>query len=124
MTCEFFAKIIEIIRGEKKDFNLYFTYAVSGRPYPIDDATAIEVYLPKEGTPSVLTLALGTGVAVVGVGQLGHVLASLSEAQSLTLQKALGDEGLSFTAKVVRPSETRYFNFEKMLMVSDPLVKP
>lgn len=121
---EFFAKIIEIIRGEKKDFNLYFTYE-NGRPYPIDDATAIEVYFKKEGDPTVLTLALGTGIALVGNGLLGHVLASFSEAQSLTLVKSCSiDEGQDFTAKVVRPSETRYFNFDKMLIVNDPKVKP
>lgn len=118
-----FTDKLKIVRGSAGSFNLYFIYEKTRRPFPLNSATEIKVALPGQLAVQTLTLT-GNDLALVGVADLGQVLVSYDSTVSNALKLCDGPNGLSFTAEVVFPDGSQYFNFDNILFVSDPKVVP
>lgn len=123
---DFFAEEIQIVRGSKKDINIFMLYKNSGRPYPLNGIVEIKVAFTKD--TGVLTKKLSVAdVSVVGVADLGQILCTLqgSETALLKLCKKGKDNGLSFTVQLdFGGGRVENYNFENLVFVEDPKVVP
>lgn len=121
---DFFTDKIVIVRGAKKNINLFFLYEQSGRPFSLVGVSEIKVAFPKSTGVVTKTKTAGD-VTIVGVNDLGQILVELDETDTADLKLcAQSGQGLSFTAQLTFPSGIETFNFKNLLFVEDPAVVP